>query len=78
VLPETQLCTGTTLPETTLKLNYMELGEDPETGQSWLARMLKLRDTLGPFCLAFLEAILRIADWRASSHETNTNQEEVR
>ena len=73
VLPAVQLCKDTLLTETTtLKLNYMELGEDPETGPSWLARMLKLRDTLGPFRLAFLEALLRIADWRASA-VTNEN-----
>jgi CRISPR-associated endonuclease/helicase Cas3 len=69
VLPEAKLCTGTIMQETALTLSYMELGEDPETGPSWLERMLKLRDEWGPFRLAYLEAILRVADWRASAVE---------
>lgn len=76
ILPKAELCAGTQLPETSLKLSYMELGEDPETGPSWLARMLKLRDAIGPFRLAFLETLLRIADWRASAHITDTELEE--
>lgn len=46
-----------------LRLDPMRLGEG-----SWLSRVLQLRDdpTLGPFRVAFLEAVVRIADWRAS------------
>jgi CRISPR-associated endonuclease/helicase Cas3 len=42
----------------------MELGAE----DSWTAAAARLRDgpELGPFRLAFLEALLRIADWRAS------------
>lgn len=69
VLPATKLCKNFQMRPTVLKLTYMELGEDPVTGPSWLARMLKLRDNLGPFQLAFLETLLRIADWRASSNQ---------
>ena len=37
---------------------------------SWAARTAALRDRpdLGPFRLAYLEALVRIADWRASRH----------
>jgi hypothetical protein len=31
--------------------------------------MLALRDRLGLFRLAFLEALLRVADWRASEND---------
>jgi len=67
-LPETALGGGTTLPASKLRLSYMALGDDEDTGPSWLARILALRDSpeLGPFRLAFLEALLRVADWRAS------------
>jgi len=66
VLPRADLGGGIVTPETTLKLGYMELGENEETGSSWLTRMLKLREELGLFRLAYLEALLRVADWRAS------------
>lgn len=69
-LPPTDLGGGTASPETLLDLSFMELG-DGLHGPSWLARVLALRDdpALGPFRLAFLEALLRIADWRASANE---------
>jgi CRISPR-associated endonuclease/helicase Cas3 len=48
----------------------MELGsrDDGQT-RSWLARMLALRDdpSIGPLRLAWLEALLRAADIRASA-----------
>lgn len=65
-LPAADLGGGVTSTETTLDLSCMELG-DGINGPSWLARMLSVRDELGPFRLTFLEAIMRAADWRASS-----------
>jgi len=62
---------GVTSPEVTLSLEPMEIGlceAEPFAGQpSWLERALRLRDSLGPFRLAYLEALLRAADWRASA-----------
>ncbi|MGD9584609.1 MAG: CRISPR-associated helicase Cas3' [Lysobacterales bacterium] len=54
--------------ETTLKLALMEIGEG-EQGPSWTARTLRLLDEHGPFRLAWLETLVRIADWRASREE---------
>lgn len=68
VLPSVTLGDGTVVPETTLSLRLMELGMS-EMGPSWLERMLALRDRHGPFRLAYLEALLRVADWRASAKE---------
>jgi len=65
-LPEADLGSGLTLPETEIDLSYMELGEGPK-GRSWLARTIALRDAVGPFRLAYLETLLRAADWRASA-----------
>jgi CRISPR-associated endonuclease/helicase Cas3 len=56
---------GLTIPETTLDLSLMQMGEGSH-GASWLARSIALRDRFGPFRLAFLEALLRAADARAS------------
>ncbi|MFP3939436.1 MAG: CRISPR-associated endonuclease Cas3'' [Thermoanaerobaculia bacterium] len=56
------------VPETELRLELMELGEGPQ-GPSWSARVQDLLRGLGPFRLAWLEALLRIADWRASAAE---------
>lgn len=55
-------------PETRLSLAYMEMGQGPH-GESWLQRMLTLLDTLGPFRLAYLETLLRVADWRAGPEQ---------
>jgi len=65
-LPALVVC-GLSLPETTMNLSPMELGDGPH-GPSWAARMLALRDQmeLGPFRLAFLESLLRAADHRGS------------
>lgn len=35
--------------------------------QSWTRTALRLRDRYGPFVLAYLETVVRIADWRASA-----------
>jgi CRISPR-associated endonuclease/helicase Cas3 len=53
---------------TTLKLALMEIGEG-EQGPSWTERVLKLVDQYGPFQLAWLETLVRLADWRASAAE---------
>lgn len=54
--------------EVELKLALMELGRG-EQGRSWAERTVGLLDTHGPFRLAWLETLVRIADWRASVAE---------
>lgn len=54
------------LPEVVLSLACMELGYSAE-GASWAERMGGLLETWGPFRLAFWEALVRVADWRASA-----------
>ncbi|HYM45932.1 MAG TPA: CRISPR-associated helicase Cas3' [Solirubrobacteraceae bacterium] len=54
------------LPKVTLTLACMDLGGEE---RSWVEAACALRDDpqLGPFRLGFLEALVRIADWRASA-----------
>ena len=67
VLPELAF-DGEHSRETTLRLALMELGEG-EQGASWTARTLGLLEAHGPFRLAWLETLVRLADWRASRAE---------
>ena len=54
------------LPAISLDLSPSETGLSPRTGRSWSERVLNLVERLGPFTLAWLEALLRAADQRAS------------
>lgn len=54
--------------ETKLRLALMELGEG-EQGRSWTERVQTLLSEHGPFRLAWLETLVRLADWRASAEE---------
>ncbi len=53
---------------TTLDLSPMQLGGEG----SWTGPALKLLAELGPFKLAYLEALLRAADVRASQKEAKS------
>lgn len=60
---------GEQLPETMLRLDIMELG-DGAMGPSWSTRTQRLLQDHGPFRLAWLETLVRLADWRASARYT--------
>lgn len=69
LLPATDLGDGMKIEEQKLSLALMELGGGGE-GPSWADRMLRLLDSLGPFRLAWLEMLVRVADWRASARHS--------
>lgn len=56
-----------TLPAMSLDLSPSEAGLSPKTGKSWTERVLDLLGRFGPFTLAWLEALVRSADQRASA-----------
>jgi len=77
-LPAADLGGAIIVPATTLSLVCMQLGGGLEA-RSWLDRMSGLLAEHGPFRLAFLETLVRIADWRATArHKLATPQEVLR
>ncbi|MGZ5028186.1 MAG: CRISPR-associated helicase/endonuclease Cas3, partial [Methylobacter sp.] len=73
-LPSLQV-NGEIVPETTLQLDVMELGEST-MGSSWTTRTQRLLTEHGPFLLAWYETLVRIADWRASEQEQQTGEKQ--
>lgn len=57
---------GQPATELTVDLDQFRLGGD----RSWTRTALGLRDRYGPFVLAYLETLVRVADWRASDPHT--------
>jgi CRISPR-associated endonuclease/helicase Cas3 len=72
ILPEVRCCAEISAART-LDLGLMEMGEDENGRPSWAARTQALLGEFGPFRLAYLEALLRVADWRASAAERRGN-----
>lgn len=72
-IPAVDLGNGETTKATVITLQTMGLGESESQGASWISRMLQLRDRehYGPFRLAYLEMLVRIADWRGSARGNN-------
>ncbi|MEN0064334.1 MAG: CRISPR-associated helicase Cas3' [Myxococcota bacterium] len=75
VLPATDLGGGLTTQEVSLDLSVMALGGGSRA--SWVERVLILMEQHGPYRLAFLETLVRIADWRASGHPSRFTPPEV-
>ncbi|MCD8486790.1 MAG: CRISPR-associated helicase Cas3' [Desertifilum sp.] len=63
---EIDLGNGLKIPQQVLSLQCMRLGKQAEGELSWGASAIALLDEYGPFKLAFLETLIRVADWRGS------------
>ena len=68
-LPFVDLGDGAYAGETELDMSIARIGVSETGERSWLDRTLKLLEWLGPFRLAYLEAMVRAADMRASRAE---------
>jgi CRISPR-associated endonuclease/helicase Cas3 len=73
-LPSVTLSHQVKLPITDLQLDLMQLGSN-SFGPSWTARTASLLSAYGPFRLAWMETLVRLADWRASRLEQQEKQE---
>ncbi len=67
-LPPVFLPHGVQYPGGKIQLDIMELGQG-FMGPSWTWRTERLLEKYGPFRLAWMETLVRIADWRASAEE---------
>lgn len=70
-LPVVDLGNGESTPEAVLSVEVTRLGSAEDGGLSWTTRSARLLDLHGPFRLAWLETLVRIADWRASNQEAS-------
>lgn len=59
-----------------LTLSVMELGWDECSHESWTERTRDLLSQFGPFRLAWMETLVRVADWRASAKEQRKRNED--
>ena len=76
-LPLVDLGEGLSISETALDMSIAQIGlyeTDGVERRSWLERSLGLLEWLGPFRLAYLEAIVRAADMRASKKENEATE----
>ena len=69
-LPDVELGDGWMCPGVHLELSIARFGGERD-GDSWTAMALDLLSQYGPFQLAWLEMLVRIADWRASATEAD-------
>ena len=75
-LPPVDLEAGERWQGGSLLLSIMELGWDEISRESWTERTRELLARLGPFRIAWLETLLRLADWRASAKERNGGRDD--
>lgn len=68
VLPAIVFADSEAVPDVALHLDLMQLGEGRQ-GSSWSTRTQELLREHGPFRLAWLESVVRVADWRATRKE---------
>lgn len=67
------------IPTFNVDLRHFFVGVQPDGPQTvWDERVLRLRDrALGPFRLAYLELLVRLADWRASALRADLTKRDI-
>ncbi len=76
LIPAVDLGAGVNTPEITIDLSCMELGGGQSGKPSWAQQAAELLAEYGPFKLALLESIIRIADIRVSKGYQAQQQEQ--
>jgi CRISPR-associated endonuclease/helicase Cas3 len=68
-IPAVALNATKTIPPFETNLAMFNVGSE-DNHPTWIDRSTRLRDERGPFALAYLELLVRLADWRASARHT--------
>jgi CRISPR-associated endonuclease/helicase Cas3 len=76
LIPVVDLGAGVNTPEIAIDLSCMELGGGQSGKPSWAQQAAELLAEYGPFKLALLESIIRIADIRVSKSYQKQQQEQ--
>ena len=69
VLPEFS-CGDVSIKKTDIDMSLASIGQDKSGNSSWTELAVTLRNRYGPFRLAYLETVIRKADWLASAKES--------
>jgi CRISPR-associated endonuclease/helicase Cas3 len=72
-VPAVAFCGTEASPAFETSLAMFNVGSEDER-LTWVDRSTRLRDERGPFVLAYLELLVRLADWRASARHANSRQ----
>jgi CRISPR-associated endonuclease/helicase Cas3 len=73
-LPSVHIGDSQTIEATLSPSQYTGLGLADDGTQPWQERAAALYDRLGPFALAYLETLVRLSDWKASSNPTKDDE----
>lgn len=64
-------------PAVKLTVDLGQFGDQANSGPTWTNTVRRLLDRYGPFALAYLETLVRVADWRSSGGQPLAKADQV-